>query len=137
MDQLAENFKDQGVTFYNVYTREPHAGQNMSQRMRNTKEIQMTNTRPNKKKRSFDFSDKKQTRTHQERVDYAMEMIKEHNQKRPILIDTFGPDCVQRILGGGRPNSLVIIDREGKIAIWQNWSNLDEARKKLEEMTKE
>ena len=133
MDQLAEDFKD--VLFYTLYTREPHAGQKMGQRMKNPKSIEMTGTRPGKNSRNWDFSDKEQTKTHQERVDYALEMIKENSQKRPILIDTFGPDCVQRTVGGGRPNSLVIIDKNGKIALWQNWSNLEKARKKLEEMT--
>ena len=114
MDKIFEDFKDKGVVIYQVYTREPHAGQ---------------------KTRAFDFSDKKQTKTHQERVDYALEMIKEYSQKIPALIDTFGPDCIQNTLGGHAPNSLVVIDREGKIAFLQDWSNPKDLRVKLEEIT--
>jgi len=84
---------------------------------------------------SFDFSDKKQTETHQERVDYALEMIKEHNQKIPVLIDTFSPDCIQNTLGGRAPNSLIVIDEKGKTVLWQDWANPKALRAKLEEMT--
>jgi hypothetical protein len=51
------------------------------------------------------------------------------------LIDTFGPGCIQKKLGGGAPNSVVVIDRDGKIALWQIWAEDDGLRKKLEEMT--
>ena len=57
MDKIAEDFKDEGIVFYQIYTREPHAGQKMA---------------------IYNFSDKKQTETNLERVDYALEMIKEY-----------------------------------------------------------
>jgi hypothetical protein len=114
MDKIAEDFKDDGVVFYALYTREPHPGQE-------TKE--------------YDFSKKKQTKTHEERVDYALEMVKEFSQVRPILIDTFGDDTIQKKLGGGAPNSLIVIDKEGKVVLWQVWSNAKQLREKLEEMT--
>lgn len=114
MDQIAKEFKDKNVVFYMLYTREPHAGQKM---------------------RNFDFSDKKQTKTNQERVDYAAEMIQEYSQHRPVLIDTFGDDCLQKTIGGNMPNSLIVVDKEGNLALWQIWSNPDELQKKLDEMT--
>jgi hypothetical protein len=114
MDKIARGFKDKGVVFTILYTREPHAGQ---------------------KRTGFDFSDKKQTKTHQERVDYAVDMIKKYTEHRPVLIDTFGDDCVQKKYGGSRPNSLFVVDRKGKLALWQSWSNPQELQKKLEEMT--
>lgn len=114
MDKIAEYFKDKGIVFYQIYTREPHAGQKMA---------------------IYDFSDKKQTETHQERVDYALEMIKEYSQKIPVLIDTFSPDCIQNTLGGRAPNSLVVIDGEGKAVLWQDWADPKALRAKLEEMT--
>jgi hypothetical protein len=114
MDQIAKDFKDKGVEFYMLYTREPHAGQKM---------------------REWDFSDKKQTKSHQERIDYALEMMKEYAQHRPILIDTFGDKCVQKTLGGNMPNSLVVIDGDGKLVLWQLWSDAKKLRTKLEEMT--
>jgi len=115
MDKIAEDFKNKGVVFYVLYTREPHAGQKMGK---------------------FDFRNKKQTSSHQERVDYALEMLKKYHEKRPILIDTFGEKCLQRTLGGNQPNSLIVVDRDGKLALWQQWSDARQLRTKLEEMTK-
>ena len=114
MDKIAEDFKDEGVVIYQIYTREPHAEQKMA---------------------VYDFSDKKQTETHQERVDYALGMIKRYNQGIPVLIDIFSPDCIQNTLGGRAPNSLVVIDREGKVILWQDWADPKALRAKLEEMT--
>jgi hypothetical protein len=114
MDQIAKDFADHGVVFYMLYTREPHAGQKMKE---------------------FDFSGKKQTKTHEERVEYAAEMVQGYSQNRPVLIDTFGGESIQKALGGSMPNSLIVIDKEGKVALWQRWSKPDELRKKLEEMT--
>ena len=112
---IYKDFKDKGVAFYVLYTREPHAGENRGE---------------------YDFRDKKQTKTHEERVKYALYTIKEHGEKRPFLIDTFGPNCVQQKLGGGMPNSLIVVDKEGKVALWQSWSNSKTLRAKLEEMTR-
>jgi hypothetical protein len=114
MDKIAKDFKDKDVVFYMLYTREPHAGQIM---------------------RKYDFSKKKQTATHKERVEYAKEMLKKESQNRPILIDTFGDKYVQKSLGGGMPNSLIVIDKQGKVALWQRWSKAKALRTKLEEMT--
>ena len=114
MDKIAKDFKDHGVVFYMLYTREPHAGQKMD---------------------DFDFSKKKETKTAKERVDYALEMLKEYTQTRPVLIDTFGEKCLQNTLGGGMPNSLIVVDKEGKIAMWQAWSDPVALWKKLGEMT--
>jgi len=114
MNKIALDFEGKDVVFYNLYTREPHAGQKM---------------------RAFDFSDKKQTQTHEERVEYALEMIEEQNQALPVIIDIFGPDCIQNTLGGRMPNSVVIIDKEGKIAYWKDWINPAELKEKLKELT--
>ncbi len=113
MDKIAKDFKDKDVAFYMLYTREPHAGE---------------------VRRDKDFSDKKQTTTHQERVDYALEMIKEYTQHRPVLIDTFGPECLQKTIGGSMPNSLIVVDKEGKLAFWQMWAKPADLRNKLEVM---
>ena len=115
MDKIAQDFEDKDVVFYTVYTREPHAGEDRGR---------------------YDFSDKKQTRTEAERVVYAAEMIKKRGVKRSILIDTFGPKSVQNVLGNGRPNSLIVIDLQGKVALWQSWSDPKKLRAKLEEMTR-
>lgn len=114
MDKIARDFQDKGVVFYMLYTREPHAGQQM---------------------RNFDFTDKVQTKTHEQRVEYALGMLETYSQHRPILVDTFGKDCVQMTIGGNRPNSLILVDEEGKLVLWQRWSDSDELRKKLQELT--
>jgi hypothetical protein len=114
MNKIAADFKDKGVLFYTVYTKEPHAGQSM---------------------RGFDFTDKKQTKTHEERINYAKLLIEEHSLQYPILIDTFGPECVQNTLGGGAPNSVIVVDGEGKAAYWQTWAEASGLRKKLKELT--
>jgi len=114
MDKIYEDFKDKDVEFFALYTREPHAGQKM---------------------REWDFSKKKQTKTHEERVAYAEEMLDQTSQKRPIIIDIFGDNCIQNTIGGRMPNSGIIIDKEGKIAFWQDWARPDAIRTKLEEIT--
>ena len=114
MNKISKDFKDKGVMLYTVYTKEPHAGETLM---------------------GFDFSDKKQTGTHKERINYAGILIEKHGLKYPILIDKFGPDCVQKTLGGGAPNSVVVIDKNGKAAFWQTWAEHTGLRRKLEEMT--
>ncbi len=114
MNKITEDFKGKGVLVYTVYTKEPHAGETI---------------------RGLDFSDKKQTKTHKERLDYAKLLIQDHGIKYPILIDIFGSDCVQNTLGGGAPNSVVVIDKDGKAAYWQTWAEPTGLRKKLQEMT--
>lgn len=115
MDSIAVEFKDKGVVFYTVYTKEPHAGQKM---------------------RNLDFSNYKQTKTHEERVTFAKEVVRELKQKRSILIDTFEWEkTIQYTLGGGAPNSMLVIDKEGKAALYTQWSDAKILREKLEEMT--
>jgi hypothetical protein len=122
MDKIAKDFKEKDVLFYQLYTREPHPEQDYSTRMEDER---------------YDFTEKKQTETLEEREAYAEEMIEEFGQNRPVLIDDFGEDCVQNWLGGGAPNSLAVIDRQGNLVLWQVWSNFQELRNKLEEMTGE
>lgn len=121
MDSIATDFKDKGVIFYNLYTREPHPGEDTSRRSGDKR---------------YDFSNIPQTKTVDDREAYALKMLKDWNQIRPVMIDTFGKDCVQNWLGGGAPNSLIVIDREGKLALWQVWADAKGAREKLIELTK-
>lgn len=116
MDKIAQDFAKKDVVFYTVYVREPHAGQ----------------ARPD-----YDFSNKRDARNEAERLAHAVEMAKEYGVKRPILIDNFGHDGFQDYLDGGDPNSLVAIDRQGKLALWQRSSDPKKLRKKLDEMTRD
>ncbi|MFC1564872.1 hypothetical protein ACFL6G_08035 [candidate division KSB1 bacterium] len=122
MEKIAVDFKDKGVVFYNLYTREPHPGQD-------------TRSERNNNDPRYDFTNIPQTKTMEEREAYALKMIQDFSQNRPIIIDNFSEDRVQKWLGGGAPNSLAVIDRDGKIVLWQQWSNAKELREKLEEMT--
>ena len=128
MDKIATDFKGKGVLFYNLYTREPHPGEDARKRDKETGE-KAGDERLN-------FTDVPQTKTIEQREIYALKMLKDWNQVRPIMIDTFGDDYVQKWLGGNAPNSLAVIDREGKLALWQVWSDAKELRAKIEEMTK-
>jgi hypothetical protein len=124
MDKIAVDYKDKGVEFYNLYTREPHAGEDRSKR--------------NGDKR-YDWTNVPQTKTMGEREDYALKMIKDFNQVRPILIDIFpdsekGIKTVQKWLGGGAPNSGIVIDRNGKMVFWQDWAKPNDLRENIEKL---
>jgi len=135
MEKIAVDFKDKGVIFYNLYTREPHPGQVTYKRDPKTREY-VIDPETGERVKVFDFSDKKQTKTLDEREIYALGMLKDYGQKRPIIIDNFDKDCVQNTLGGRAPNSLIVVDREGKLAYWEQWANPKNLREKLDEMTK-
>ncbi|MFC1555377.1 hypothetical protein ACFL7D_12150 [candidate division KSB1 bacterium] len=129
MEKIADDFKSKGVEYYNLYTREPHPGEDRS------------NKRDGSVDARYDFSSVKNTQTLEEREIYALKMLADFGQKRPILIDIFpdrekGIKPVQQWLGGGAPNSLIVIDRDGKMVLWQDWSDIDGLRTKLDEMTK-
>jgi len=119
MEKIAVDYKDRGVEFYQLYTREPHPGEDWSKRSGEQR---------------WNFSEKKQTKTMDEREEYAEEMAEEWGQNRPILIDIFGEDCVQNWLGGGAPNSLAVIDRDGKLTLWQVWSDAEKLRTHIDEL---
>ena len=88
MDKIAEEFQERDVAFYTVYTREPHAGQTF---------------------RGHDFSDRKQTRTRDERVAYALEMIRKRGVKRPVLVDKFLDDATELDVDAISDGSRVVI----------------------------
>ena len=136
MEKIAEDFKDKGVISYLIYTWKPQAeDQSMNRRIKNKKTMPMTVTIASKEKRNLDFSGTEETETHQEPEDIALEIVKRYNKKRTILIDTLCPDCIQRTLAGGEPGRITVIDREGKVALWQSTPDVKKLRAKLEEMT--
>ncbi|MFC1477329.1 hypothetical protein ACFL6L_02570 [candidate division KSB1 bacterium] len=133
MDSLAADFKDKGVIYYNLYTKEPHPGSDSRRRDPETGE-RVDDPR-------YDWRNVPQTKTMDEREAYALKMIKDFNQHRPIVIDIFpdeekGIKTVQQWLGGGAPNSGVIIDREGKLVYYEQWAKPANMRAKLDEMIK-
>ncbi len=96
MDQIFSDFSDKDVLFYTLYTAEPHPGQTYD---------------------DFDFTDVEQTGTEKQRAEYAEIMRIQTKQKRPILIDIIGDDCIQNTLGRGLPNSAFIIDKDKKMVL--------------------
>ena len=116
MNKLAIEFEDKDVIFYNLYTREINQS---------------------KKTEELNSSDEKNTKTQNEHSDLILEILEKYNKVLPILVDTFHPDCIQNTLGGGWwINSLIVIDKEGKVALWQESAEPENLRAKLKEMTR-
>ncbi len=120
-EKIAQEFKDEDVYFCMLYTREPH---------------------PTQKLMGFDFSEVPQTKSLEERTDYALKMIEDYTENRAVLIDHMppkkdsdDPQTVQKTLGGNRPNSLIVVDKEGKVAMWQDWSEPNGLRSILYQLT--
>ncbi len=120
-DKIAKEFKDEKVYFCMLYSREPHAQQKLM---------------------GFDFSEIADTTSLEERTDYALKMIEDYTENRAVLIDHMrpekgsdDPEIVQKTLGGNRPNSLIVVDKEGKVAMWQDWSEPNGLRAMLYKLT--
>ena len=115
MDEIAVDFEDRDVVLYSVYTREPYTDEDVQ---------------------NSDFSVDNKTELGKIYVDYTLEILMESNEKREILIDIVGPDYIQKVLGGSKSSSIIVIDREGKVALWQEFIDLTALRAKLNELTK-
>jgi len=115
MEDIVTEFEDKDVIFFTVYTREPYPGE----------EIRNSNS-----------NSKKHNKSTEKYFDPALEIIMEHNRKRQVLIDIVGPNYIMKTLGGSRTHSLIVIDREGRVALWQEWVDPKALRTKLKEITK-
>jgi len=104
VEKLYKAWRDKGVAFFYVYTREPHPG----------------------------FLGKEQTKTVEERKANAKQCEKDLGMTPPWLIDDMR-GAIQRAYGG-LPNSAYVITREGKVYYKEAWAdakNLDEQLRKL------
>lgn len=104
MEKLYKTWRDKGVAFFYVYTREPHPG----------------------------FYGKEQTTNMEERKANARQCEKDLGMTLPWLIDDM-KSSIQRAYGR-LPNSAYILTREGKVYYKEAWADaakLDEQLKKL------
>ena len=76
------------MIIYNLYTREPHPEQDTRSRDKKTGE-RTGDSRMN-------FTNIPQTKTMEEREKYVLKMLKDWNRIRPIMIDSFGDNCVKK-----------------------------------------
>lgn len=99
MDELYKAYKDRDdVRFFIIYTTEPHARQPIP---------------------GWNFINIGQSKTYEQRREYAQACRREHGIDMPILIDTM--DGKVQSAYGGLPNSAVIIDKDGNIAATKKW----------------
>ncbi len=96
MDALYERYKDKGVAFFVVYSKEPHAGE----------------------RKYFRKYDQHASFAH--KMDYAKELVAEFNMKIPVLVDDLDETVVKAY--GRMPNMVFVIDKDGKIAYKASWT---------------
>ncbi len=102
MDEIYKAYQGRDdVQFLYLYTREPFAGAIPGY--------------------GWSMRDISQPKTYDERKQYAFTCQKEHRIDIPILIDTM--DGAVHKAYGYQPNSVVIIDREGRIAARRKWND--------------
>lgn len=102
MDEVYKAYQGRNdVQFYYLYTREPYAGAIPGY--------------------GWSYRDVCQPESYEERKQYASNIRKEHRIDIPILIDAM--DGAVHKTYGYQPNSVVIIDREGRIAARRRWND--------------
>jgi len=102
MDEIYKTYRGRDdVRFFYLYTREPYAG-----------------TIPGY---GWSFRDIDQPKNYDERKEYASTCRKDHRIDIPILIGAM--DGAVHKAYGNMPNSVVIIDREGRIAARKKWND--------------
>lgn len=96
MEELREKYKDKGVEFFVVYSKEPHAGE-----------------------RKY-FKKYSQHTSYEHKLGYAKELVDQFGMKVPVLVDDLDEAVVEAY--GRMPNMVFIIDKEGKIAYKSDWT---------------
>ena len=106
METVAKKYKDQALFLF-VYCREAHPDGDrfIKARTRNGKPI-------------------KQAATEEERKAAAHQFCEEMKVTRPILVNEFGGNSIQRRYGG-LPNPTVVVDIDGKLALKMAWTHGD------------
>ncbi len=104
MEAIYKDYRDKGVTFFYIYTREPHAGQRQ-------------------------FVDYKQTKSIEERLAYVKQCREELGITIPFLVDDM-KGTVQRAYGNC-PNSGWVIGKDGKVVAKRAWANPEALRADL------
>ncbi len=111
IEELSSKFKDKGVEFFVVYSKEPHAGE-----------------------RSY-FKKYEQHKTYEHKLGYAKELVETFGMKVPVLVDDLDESTVEAY--GRMPNMVYIIDKEGKIAYKSDWTEQPRIDLLLEELLAE
>lgn len=104
MEAIYKDYRDKDVTFFYIYTREPHAGQRQ-------------------------FVDYKQTKSIEERLAYVKQCREELGITIPFLVDDM-KGTVQRAYGNC-PNSGWVIGKDGKVVAKRAWANPEALRADL------
>jgi hypothetical protein len=102
MDELYKAYQNRDdVQFLYLYTREPYAGAIPGY--------------------GWSFRKEEQPKSYEERVQHASAVREDHGIDIPIMIDTMN-GAVQKAYGN-MPNSVVIIDRDGRVAARNRWND--------------
>ena len=104
VEVIYKKYRERGVKFFYVYTREPHPG----------------------------MYEHQQTHSMEERKKYAEEVKKELCFDLPFLFDDM-EGAIQKAYGN-RPNPAYIISKEGTILLKQAWADPQALEQKLEEL---
>ena len=111
MEELREKYKDKGVEFFVVYSKEPHAGE-----------------------RRY-FKKYTQHSSYEHKLGYAKELVEQFGMKVPVLVDDLDETVVHAY--GRMPNMIFIIDKEGKIAYKSDWTEKPRIDLMLDELLSE
>ncbi len=109
MEEMARKYADH-VQILNVYTREPHAGENR-------------------------FKQYRQHTSYEHKIGYACELVDSRAMKVPVLVDGF--DEATHTTFGRLPNMVYVIDKTGRVVYKSTWIVEGEVGKVLEELTAE
>lgn len=97
MEDLYKKYKEKGVDFYVIYSREPHAGE-----------------------RKY-FRKYKQHSSYEHKVSYAKELVETFGMKVPVLVDDLEETVAKSF--GWMPNMVYVIDKEGKVSYKATWTD--------------
>ncbi len=111
MEELYGKYKDEGVEFFVVYSKEPHA-----------------------EERRY-FKKYTQHASYEHKLSYAKELVEQFGMKVPVLVDDLDEAVVQAY--GRMPNMVFVIDKEGKIAYKSDWTEQPRIDLMLDELLAE
>ena len=97
-EELARKYADRDLQVFNIYVREPHAGER-------------------------GFSGYRDHESYGHKVGYAQELAREKNLKSTILVD--GMDQKVHATLGDLPNILYLIGKDGRVAYKASWSDAE------------
>ena len=106
-EELQEKYADRDVVVFNLYVREPHAGERGFPELRNHE-------------------------SYEHKAGYAQEMARIKSMRTHILVD--GMDQKVHAMLGDLPNTIWLIGKDGKVAYKCTWSNAEHVDAQLAHM---